>query len=134
MQKFNLLTDELAGFEKNCTIIKNKDGKYVSVDGRELPDGIFDALPHWIEEIHEYQSGSPDIKIVILQRGWCMVGKFERNGTECKLFQASVIRIWGTTRGLGEIAQNGPTEDTRLDPCHNGESAIEFDYLTVVAC
>lgn len=71
-----------------------------------------------------------DIKIVILQRGWCMVGRFERKGSECKLHSASVIRTWGTTKGLGEIAEGGPTSSTKLDPC-NG--LVEFDYLTVVA-
>lgn len=71
-----------------------------------------------------------DVKIVILQRGWCMVGRFERNGNECKLHDASVIRSWGTTKGLGEIAEGGPTSETILDKT-NG--LIEFDYLTVVA-
>lgn len=70
------------------------------------------------------------IKIVILQRGWVMVGRFERKGSECKLHNASVIRNWGTTRGLGEIAENGPTTNTKLDKCYG---LVEFDYLTVVA-
>ena len=34
------------------------------------------------------------IKIVILQRGWCMVGRFERDGSDCKLRDAAVIRQW----------------------------------------
>lgn len=71
-----------------------------------------------------------DIKIVVLQRGWVMVGKMERNGSECKLHKASVIRTWGTSKGLGEIALNGPLVGTKLDKC-NG--LVEFDYLTVVA-
>jgi len=71
-----------------------------------------------------------DIKIVVLQRGWVMVGRFEKNGSECKLHKASVIRNWGTTRGLGEIAFSGPTSSTKIDPT-NG--LVEFDYLTVVA-
>ena len=71
-----------------------------------------------------------DIKIVILQRGWVMVGRFERKGSDCKIFKASVIRSWGTTKGLGEIAEGGPTSSTELDKC-NG--LVEFDYLTVVA-
>jgi hypothetical protein len=69
-------------------------------------------------------------KIIILQRGWVMVGILERNGSECKLHNASVIRTWGTSKGLGEIAMNGPTKDTKLDPCGG---IVEFDYLTVVA-
>ena len=71
-----------------------------------------------------------DIKIVILQRGWVMVGRLEKNGSECKLHSASVIRNWGTTKGLGEIAGSGPTKDTKIDAT-NG--LVEFDYLTVVA-
>jgi hypothetical protein len=72
-----------------------------------------------------------DIKIVILQRGWVMVGYFERNGSECRLHKASVIRRWGTTKGLGEIAKNGPNpEKTILDKCYG---VVEFDYLTVIA-
>lgn len=71
-----------------------------------------------------------DVKIVVLQRGWVMVGRFEKSGSECKLHNASVIRSWGTTKGLGEIAADGPTTSTKVDPT-NG--LVEFDYLTVVA-
>lgn len=71
----------------------------------------------------------PEWKIVVLQRGWVVVGKMEREGTQCKLHHASVIRNWGTTQGLGELALKGPLKDTVLDPC-NG--VVEFDYLTVV--
>ncbi len=83
----------------------------------------YSEKPKNIESDGEY-------KIVILQRGWVMAGKFQREGSECKLYHASVIRNWGTTKGLGEIADAGPTKDTKLDPC-NG--LVEFDYLTVVA-
>jgi len=81
-------------------------------------------------EPKEVQQFAGDIKICILQRGWVMVGKLERNGSGCKLNQASVIRNWGTTKGLGELAANGPLKDTKLDKC-NG--LVEFDWLTVVA-
>lgn len=71
------------------------------------------------------------VKIVILQRGWVMVGRFERNGSDCKLHNASVIRVWGTTKGLGEIAANGPISGkTVLDKTYG---VVEFDSLTVVA-
>jgi len=69
-------------------------------------------------------------KIVILQRGWCMIGRFERDGSDCKLRDAAVIRQWGTTSGLGQIAEGGPTVLTKLDKCYG---VVEFDYLTVVA-
>jgi hypothetical protein len=75
------------------------------------------------------QDITSDIKIVVLQRGWVVVGRFERKDTQCKLHNASVVRIWGTTNGLGEIAEGGPTSSTKLDKC-NG--IVEFDYMTVV--
>lgn len=69
------------------------------------------------------------VRIAILQRGWCMVGRFTKKGAQCFLKQASVIRYWGTTRGLGEIAIGGPTDKTKLDPV--GE--VSFHELTAVA-
>ena len=71
-----------------------------------------------------------DIKIVILQRGWVMVGRFEKEGTECKLHNASVIRVWGTTKGLGQLANEGKQKETILDKCYG---LVQFDWLTVVA-
>lgn len=71
-----------------------------------------------------------DIRIVILQRGWVMVGRFGQKGSACWLDGASVIRYWGTTRGLGEIAEGGPTEKTKLDPTHG---RVGFHELTVIA-
>lgn len=70
-----------------------------------------------------------EYKIVVLQRGWVVIGKFERLGNDCKLHQAAVIRNWGTKKGLGELAAEGPQKGTILDPC-NG--VVEFDYLTTV--
>jgi hypothetical protein len=71
-----------------------------------------------------------NIKIVILQRGWVVIGVWERNGNDCKLHNASVIRRWGTTKGLGELAKDGKLKDTILEKCHG---VVEFDYLNVIA-
>ena len=70
-----------------------------------------------------------DVRIAILQRGWVMVGEFSKDGSQCFLRNASVVRYWGTTRGLGEIAAGGPTDKTELDPA--GE--VEFHELTAIA-
>lgn len=75
------------------------------------------------------REASGDIKICVLQRGHVLIGRFERDGSDCKLHNASVIRSWGTSKGLGELAQNGPLKDTNLDKC-NG--LVEFDVLTVI--
>jgi hypothetical protein len=68
------------------------------------------------------------IKIAILQRGWVFVGRFSKNGSDCKLENASCIRQWGTTKGLGELA-NGPTDKTQLD----SSGTVEFHELGIVA-
>ena len=82
------------------------------------------------DEYKKISNTNNKIKIVILQRGWVMIGRFEKTGSECRLTNASVIRNWGTTKGLGELAFDGPKKDTKMDSC-GGD--VEFDYLTVVA-
>ena len=54
----------------------------------------------------------------MLQRGWVVVGHLVQDDAEkVRLEGASVIRQWGTTRGLGQLALEGPTKQTQLDPC-----------------
>jgi len=55
-------------------------------------------------------------QIVVLQRGWVVVGQVTRTENEVGITDASVIRRWGTKAGLGELASNGPTPSTVLDP------------------
>jgi len=64
-----------------------------------------------------------DIRIVVFHRGWIAVGKYTATLDEVTLTNCADIRRWGTTQGLGEIAKNGPTSNTVLDPsttqrCH----------------
>ena len=82
-----------------------------------------------VEESSPTNYGGSKIKIVILQRGWIFVGKFEKNGYACKLTDAYNIRTWGTTKGLGEIAEGGPTSNTKLDKIND----VSFHELSVVA-
>ncbi len=56
-------------------------------------------------------------QILVLQRGWVIVGDVTQDGDYLTIDNCSVIRVWGTTKGLGEIAINGPTSKTKLDPC-----------------
>lgn len=72
------------------------------------------------------------IRIVILDKGFVSVGKFTQGKDFCKLENAATVRYWGTTRGLGEIAENGPTDSTKLDrtptqhiPVHSIVNTIE---------
>lgn len=72
-----------------------------------------------------------DLKIVVLQRGWVLIGRFQQmaDTSKCRLNNAQVIRSWGTTQGLGELALKGKQSNTKLDPA-NG--VVEFDALTMV--
>jgi hypothetical protein len=69
-----------------------------------------------------------NVKIVILQRGWVFVGRFSKEGSDCKLENAYCIRQWGTTKGIGELVA-GPTSKTVLDDA----GTVEFNELTIVA-
>ena len=53
--------------------------------------------------------------IVIADRGWVYVGDIEIDGDWMTISNAKNIRRWGTTAGLGEIAQAGPNNNTKLD-------------------
>lgn len=58
--------------------------------------------------------------IVVVEAGWVFLAEDseEREG-KLWLTDASTIRLWGTTKGLGEIALSGPTKTTILDYCGN---------------
>jgi hypothetical protein len=56
-------------------------------------------------------------QIVIAQWGWVFVGDVTETKSELILDDAAVVRRWGTTRGLGQLATEGPTQKTVLDPC-----------------
>lgn len=73
--------------------------------------------------------GGSEIKIVILQRGWVFVGRFSKAGSVCKLTDASNIRTWGTTKGLGELCDSGPKDSTKLDKVKD----VMFHELSIVA-
>ena len=53
--------------------------------------------------------------IAVVDRGFVYVGECEHDGEWCIIKNAYNIRRWGTTKGLGELALNGPTGATELD-------------------
>ena len=67
--------------------------------------------------------------IVILQRGWVVVGDLFKNGEEYVLRNGAVVRRWGTTNGLGELASEGKRSETKLEPIPE----TKFHELTVIA-
>ena len=53
--------------------------------------------------------------IAVLQRGHVAVGVYGQNGDIGELSSAAIVRRWGTTEGLGELATKGPRPESRLD-------------------
>jgi hypothetical protein len=68
------------------------------------------------------------VKIVVLQRGWVAVGRYVQTGEYVTLTNAAIIRRWGTTEGLPELAFKGPLPDTKLDE----SPEIRFHILTEI--
>ena len=67
--------------------------------------------------------------IFVLQRGWVVVGTVKSKSTASIVIKdASVIKRWGAPRGLGQLAQSGPTSETILEP----SGTVEFHPLAGV--
>ena len=88
-----------------------------------------------ISDIKELLSTQPcdkevyhGLRIVVLQRGWVLVGKYYQKGNECVLKDASVVRRWGTSKGLPELANKGPLPNTEMD----GKATVSFHRLTEI--
>lgn len=55
-------------------------------------------------------------QIVILDRGFVFVGDVSVEGDWLVIRNAKNVRRWGTSKGLGELAKEGPKTETKLDP------------------
>ncbi len=53
-------------------------------------------------------------RIVVMDRGFVHCGHVTDCGDYYLITGAKNIRVWGTTKGLGELV-DGPTKDTKLD-------------------
>lgn len=93
-----------------------------------LKEIVLDGVKYLKADEIKKQEFDGSTKIVVLQRGWVLVGILDDSKPKNKLQNASVIRTWGTSKGLGELT-DGPLSGTKLDKC-NG--VVEFNELTVV--
>ena len=67
--------------------------------------------------------------LIVLPRGWVIVGKCEEKYGKLFVTDASVVRRWGTTKGLPQLANEGPLSSTVLD----GKCEMEFPISSVIA-
>lgn len=61
-------------------------------------------------------------QIAVIEGGWVLAGDCLEVGDLVKITDAKCIRRWGTNKGLGQIAESGPTGSTVLDPV--GEALV----------
>ena len=54
--------------------------------------------------------------ILVLDRGFIVYGTWTIRDHWVLIRNCACIRKWGTTKGLGQLAESGPTVDTVLDP------------------
>lgn len=68
-----------------------------------------------------------DVRAVVLQRGWLMVGYYSRQGMNCFLKKALTVKTWDSSDGLEGIVK-GPSE--KIKTSRVGE--VEYHRLTEV--
>ena len=68
-------------------------------------------------------------KIVVCQRGFVYAGHVEFLRDYIIITDAVNLRVWGTTKGLGELALTGATPDTRAD----ASGTVRVHELAVVS-
>ena len=55
-------------------------------------------------------------QIIVVDNGFVHVGDCIVEGEMLKVENCQNIRVWGTTKGLGQLV-NGPLKSTQHDPC-----------------
>jgi hypothetical protein len=72
--------------------------------------------------------------IMVIEAGNVIVGEysFADGDKMIRVDGGSVVRRWGTTRGLGELAEHGPLPDTKLDPLNSVAHVSSGSLLFIV--
>jgi len=70
-----------------------------------------------------------NIKIVVADRGWVLIGNVFQGKDSTLIKNAYVIRCWGTTEGLGELCIKGKLSETVLEKCMD----IELPLRSIIA-
>lgn len=73
------------------------------------------------------------IAIVVCDRGFVLVGDIAIEDDYLVIENCNCIRVWGTSRGLGEIASGGPTSKTSLDP-QPTTKVHELQVVQIIDC
>lgn len=142
--------DDGGGGTNDADALGDGDYFYAAVSGSGMPvqfeAGVFVApcvsQLYLLEQVINQRADAPAQRsiamkaIVVVEAGWVLIGEYvaAEGGKPAHMTDAAVIRRWGTTAGLGQIALTGPTNETILDPC----GMVVFDnpqaILFVIKC
>jgi len=68
-----------------------------------------------VEYVRRDSSTEGEIKIAVLDRGFVYIGQVDMTDPDMLILRnAKNIRVWGTSKGLGELV-GGPLSGTKLD-------------------
>ena len=70
--------------------------------------------------------------IIILPRGFVVVGQWYQQGRYVEIKNGGIVRRWGTSKGLGELAEKGPLGETIIDkspPMRHTELVVVLTHL-----
>jgi hypothetical protein len=90
------------------------------------------TMPKGMEHIDPYKMANTDNMgwtIVVADRGFVWVGDCAMHGDTLYVTNSFNVREWGTQKGLGELALEGPRKETVLDPV----PAVTIPYRAVIA-
>ena len=73
--------------------------------------------------------------IFVCERGFVIVGRIASEDTlTITLNDVAVVRRWGTTRGLGQLAMEGPLLETILEPEPDGTTQGRMSVYRQIPC
>jgi hypothetical protein len=107
--------------------IKSREERKMEISLQDLK-GIL-CSENSCAEVTQEGSYNNGLHIVILQRGWVVVGEIQSIGCMVNISKAHVIRRCGTTDGLAQLANLGPQSETKLDQ----SSDMQVHQLAIVA-
>lgn len=73
------------------------------------------------------------LNILCLHGRWNLVALVIDAGEEIHISHPSVIREWGTSDGLGQLADDGPQEGTKFDP-EPDQVVDRIQIIRVIPC
>lgn len=76
--------------------------------------------------------------IFVMQRGFVLVGRIAdeqcNDAFLISLKDVAVVRRWGTSKGLGELATKGPLANTILEPEPDGTEIARMAIYRKIPC